>query len=48
MLSFIGALKAIHRLGDAGWTEDGIDLGSTTNLRAVFDRWADELRDTTS
>lgn len=48
VLSFIGALKAIHRLGDADWTEDGIDLGSTTDLRAIFGRWADDLRDTTS
>ncbi|GAA5169029.1 hypothetical protein GCM10023321_63990 [Pseudonocardia eucalypti] len=43
--TFLDALRAIHRLSSADWTEDGITPADTTRLRALFDDWRQRLTD---
>lgn len=41
--TFIDALRAISRLGDADWAEDGIDSDDAHRLRKMFDSWRNQL-----
>lgn len=42
--TFIDALRAIARLGDADWAEDGISNDDAQRLRRTFDAWRNRLR----
>lgn len=42
--TFIDALRAIARLGDADWAEDGISSDDAQRLRITFHAWRDYLR----
>jgi hypothetical protein len=41
--TFIDALRAISRLGDADWEEDGINSDDAHRLRTTFDSWRNQL-----
>ncbi len=41
--TFIDALRAINRLSDADWAEDGIRTDDAQRLRTTFDVWRDQL-----
>jgi hypothetical protein len=41
--TFIDALRAIARLSNADWTEDGINSDDAKRLRATFDAWRNQL-----
>ncbi|MGH3568179.1 MAG: nucleotidyl transferase AbiEii/AbiGii toxin family protein [Pseudonocardia sp.] len=41
--TFLDALNAIKRLTPEDWTEDGIDVNATDDLRATFAKWHREL-----
>ncbi|MGH3856958.1 MAG: hypothetical protein ACRDR6_26450 [Pseudonocardiaceae bacterium] len=41
--SFIDALRAIARLGDADWAEDGISNDDVQRLHTTFDAWRNRL-----
>jgi hypothetical protein len=46
--TFIDALRAIARLSNADWAEDGITSDDAQRLRAHFDAWRSQLElDTT-
>jgi predicted nucleotidyltransferase component of viral defense system len=41
--TFLDALRAIRRLGQDDWTEDGITPDDATRLHTLFDKWRDRL-----
>jgi hypothetical protein len=41
--TFIDALRAISRLGDDDWAEDGINNDDAQRLRTTFDSWRKQL-----
>lgn len=46
--TFIDALRAIARLSNADWAEDGINSDDAQRLRTIFDAWRNQLElDTT-
>ena len=42
--TFIDALRAITRLSNPDWTEDGIDSDDAQRLRTKFDAWRNQLK----
>ncbi|MGH3950695.1 MAG: nucleotidyl transferase AbiEii/AbiGii toxin family protein [Pseudonocardiaceae bacterium] len=42
---FVDALRAIERLTDEDWTEDGLDPGDSDRLRTTFGNWRMRLID---
>ena len=43
--TFIDALRAIKRLQQPDWAEDGISEVDAERLRALFDEWRTQLED---
>ncbi|TCO52865.1 nucleotidyl transferase AbiEii/AbiGii toxin family protein [Actinocrispum wychmicini] len=41
--TFVDSLRAIARLGEADWAEDGVPIEDVHHLRATFDAWRRRL-----